>query len=251
MFLVMPNIIFSAEKDAEEIKLPESVINIGKENTSPNQTYDVPQLKPSEFTMELLKTAEEEIENPHLIRLFNETNMNKSPFSIGMRATIYLGEWALGYRSFETLPNWEYQKINTNVYDNSAGNTNHQMNYVQQAQKKVIGGLTAKVPHAEDVQNMMILHAMEKTKLPLTTETMIGAGTKHHQMYNIQAKHKGHLHAYAPALIEKGEVTYGEVYLEIRGMKRNIVVKNVTSQKIGAWFPIQDHLSFTFHSSSS
>jgi hypothetical protein len=37
------------------------------------------------------------------------------------------------------------------------------------------------------------------------------------------------------------------VYLVIKGTKRTIVVKNVTSQGIGAWIPVQDHLSFTYH----
>ncbi|MBS4197529.1 YfkD famly protein [Lederbergia citri] len=237
---------FAKGQQKGAIQLPSSVVNIAKENTVPNEMEDLIYLKPSNFTKELFKSSNEAIDNPNLIRILNESSINKSPLSIGMRATIYMGEWPLNYKSAETIPNWQYQKINTNVYDNTAGKINHQINYVQQVQKRVKGGLTGRVPHSEDVQKMMLIKAMEKTNLPVATETVIGAGTKHSQIYNVHPKRVGYLHAYVPALIEKGEVTYGEVYLVIRGTQRKIAVKNVTSQKIGAWLPIQDHLSFSF-----
>lgn len=249
LIIVTPTtVIAEGTKNQTKIELPSSVINIEKENTIPTQSEDLPYLKPSDFTKELLESSEEPIENPQLIRILNESSINKSPFSIGTRATIFMGEYPLNYKSTESIPNWQFQKVNTNVYDNSAGKANHQMNYVQQAQKKVRGGLTAKVPHAEDVQNMILLKAIEKSDLPLAIETIVGAGTKHHQVYNVHANKVGYLHAYIPAVVEKGEVTYGEVYLVIQGLKRKIVVKNVTSQKIGAWLPIENHLSFTFNS---
>ncbi|MBS4209182.1 YfkD famly protein [Bacillus sp. FJAT-50079] len=235
--------VHGAEKTFE---IPSSVVNIGKENTIPSQAQDQPYLKPSKFTKELLDSAEEPIENPHLIRLLNESAINKSPFSIGMRATIYMGEWPLNYKSHEMNVNWKYQKVNTNVYDNNAGTANHQISYTQQMHKRVKGGLTLKVPHSDDVQKMILLKAMKKSKLPLGNETNIGAGTKHHQIYNVHPKQAGYLDAYVPAVIEKGEVTYGEVYLIIKGTKRKIVVKNATSQPVGAWLPIQDHLSFIY-----
>lgn len=52
------------------------------------------------------------------------------------------------------------------------------MNYVQEMQKVVKGGLTSKVPHAQDVKKMMLLKATEKSGLPLSFETVVGAGTK-------------------------------------------------------------------------
>ena len=93
---------------------------------------------------------------------------------------------------------------------------------------------------------MMLLKASEKTKLPLSFDTIIGAGTKKDQYYNIPSKKLGYLDAYAPAVNEKGTVTYGEVYLVLKGGKRSIEIKNVTSQGIGAWIPIQDYVSFKF-----
>jgi hypothetical protein len=237
--------------DKQKANIPNSVLDITKENTYPNPTQDLPYLQPSELTQELIDTSKVKIENPNLIRMLNESTMNKSPFSIGMRATIYLGEWPLNYSSTETAPNWEYQKINTNYYDNRSGKSNYKLHYVQEAQKKVNGGLTAKVPHSEDVQKMMLLKAMEKTKLPLSFKTIIGAGTKKDQVYNIEPKRLGYLYAYAPAVNEKGKITYGEVYLVMKGSKRTIVVKNVTSQGIGAWIPVQDHVSFGFVASDS
>lgn len=52
----------------------------------------------------------------------------------------------------------------------------------------------------------------------------------------------GYLNGFAPAVNEKGNVTYGEVYLMLKGSKKSIVIKNVTSQGISAWIPIQDHV---------
>ncbi|WP_179714264.1 YfkD famly protein [Bacillus oleivorans] len=234
------------EPKAQSYQIPSSVLNITKENTYPNPTQDLPYLQPSEFTDNLLNSSKVRIENPNLIRMLNESSVNKTPFALGLRATIYLGEWPLYYESTETSPNWEYQKINTNYYDNRGGRNIYQIHYVQEAQKVVRGGLTAKVSNADDVMKMMMLKAAEKTQLPLAFETIVGAGTKKDHIYNIPPKRLGYLYAYAPAINEKGKVTYGEVYITLKGNKRQIVVKNVTTHGIGAWIPVQDHLSFSF-----
>ncbi|WP_409304368.1 YfkD family protein [Peribacillus sp. SCS-155] len=231
------------------IHIPPSVLNVAKENTYPNATQDLPLLQPSKFAKQLLQSSDIKIENPQLIHMLNESTVAKAPFAFGYRATIYMGHWALNYQSAETSPNWEYQKINTNYYDNRGGNVPYKIHYVQEAQKNVRGGLTARIPASDDVQKMMLLEAAEKTKLPLAFETIIGGGTKKDHTYNIPAKRMGYLHAYASAVNEKGKVTYGEVYLVLKGNKKMLSIKNVTSQGIGAWIPVQDHLSFSFSAS--
>ncbi|WP_180954639.1 YfkD famly protein [Bacillus sp. V5-8f] len=233
-----------------KVNVPPSVQNITKENTYPNPTQDLPFLQPSRLAKLLIDSSDTKIENPELIHMLNETNIAKAPFAFGYRATIYLGHWALNYQSVETSPNWEYQKINTNYFDNRGGKDTYKIHYVQEAQKKVRGGLTAKIPASDDVQKMMLLKATEKTNLPLAFETIVGAGTKKDQQYNIPSKRLGYLHAYASAVNEKGKVTYGEVYLILKGNKRSIALKNVTSQGIGAWIPIQDLVSFSFTSTN-
>jgi hypothetical protein len=234
------------QEEKAKYTIPGSVMNITKDNTYPNPTEDLPFLQPSELTKSLIETSKVKIENPDLIRMMNETTINSTPFAIGYRAIVYLGEWPLNYESTETSPNWEFQKINTNYYDNRGGNAIYQIHYVQEQQKVVKGGLTAKIKNAEDVQKMMLLKAAQKTGLPLAFETVVGAGTKKDHIYNIQPKRLGYLYAYAPAINEKGKVTYGEVYLMLKGNKKFIVVKNVVSQGIGAWIPLQDHVSFGF-----
>ncbi|MGN1400341.1 MAG: YfkD family protein [Bacillus sp. (in: firmicutes)] len=228
------------------VKIPSTVLPIAKENTYPNPSQDLPYLQPSELTKSLLESSEVTIENPELIRILNETTIAKAPFALGYRATIYLGHWALNYESTETSPNWEYQKVNTNYMDNRGGNTPYQMRYVQETQKTVHGGLTAKVPQSKDVQKMMLLKAAKNTNLPLSFETVIGAGTKSERIYNVPARRMGYLYAYASAVNEKGKVTYGEVYLVLKGNRKSLVVKNVTSQGIGAWIPVQDYISFGY-----
>ena len=235
-----------AAPPSQTITVPNSVLNITKENTYPNPAQDLPTLQPSELTQRLLDSAKVKIENPDLIRMLNETTVNSTPFAIGYRAIVYLGQWPLNYESTETAPNWEYQKINTNYYDNRGGTAPYQIHYVQEAQKVVKGGLTAKVPKADDVKKMMLLKAVEKSGLPLSFETIIGGGTKKIKSIMSQPKRLGYLYGYAPAINEKGKVTYGEVYIMLKGNKKVIVVKNVTSQGIGAWIPIQDHVTFGF-----
>lgn len=240
-----------AEKKAQPsgVTIPNSVLQITKENTYPNPAQDMPTLQPSELAQRLIDSSKVKIENPDLIRMLNETTVNSTPFAIGYRAIIYLGQWPLNYESAETSPNWEYQKINTNYFDNRGGKAPYQIHYVQEAQKIVRGGLTAKVPNTEDVKKMMLVKAMEKSGLSLDFETIIGAGTKKDHKYNIPPKRLGYLYAYAPAVNEKGKVTYGEVYIMLKGNKKMIIIKNVTSQGVGAWIPIQDHVSFGFMAS--
>lgn len=243
---VMANGKVTKQSQDDKYKVPDSVLSINKENTYPNATQDLPTLQPSELSKQLLKTSNVKIENPELIHMLNESNISNNPMAFWYRATIYLGKWALNYESMETSTNWEYQKINTNFYDNRGGTSNFQIHYVQEAQKVIRGGLTAKVPSSNDIQKMMLIRASEKSKLPLAFETVVGGGTKKDRVYNIPPQRLGYLYAYAPAVNEKGKVTYGEVYLVLKGSKREIVVKNVTSQGIGAWIPIQDHASFQF-----
>lgn len=255
LLLMLPIMTYAEKaKDKEKedlpksklVTIPNSVMNITKENTYPNPAQDVPKLQPSELTQELIDSSKVKIENPELIRMLNESTVNSTPFALGYKAIIYLGQWPLNYESTETAPNWEYQKINTNFYDNRGGKNAYQIHYVQEAQKTVRGGLTAKVSSADDVKKMMLVKAMQNSGLSLAFETVIGTGTKKDQVYNIPAKRLGYLFGYAPAVNEKGKITYGEVYVMLKGSKKSIVVKNVTSQGIGAWIPVQDHVSFGF-----
>ncbi|MEH7437841.1 YfkD family protein [Neobacillus drentensis] len=249
MLTFIPSAFAQKAKDQVKYQVPASVRNITKENTYPNSTQDLPLLQPSDLTKKLINSSKVKIQNPDLIRMLNESSINSTPFALGYRAIIYLGQWPLNYESTETSPNWEYQKINTNYFDNRGGKVPYQIKYVQEAQKIVRGGLTAKIANPEDVKKMMLLKAMEKTRLPLSFETIIGAGTKNDHIYNIPANRLGYLYAYAPGVNEKGKVTYGEVYLMLKGSKKFIVVKNVTSQGIGAWIPVQDYVSFGFAAS--
>ena len=46
-------------------------------------------LQPSKLAKELLDTSEINIENPHLIKMLNESSVSGSPLAIGYRATIF------------------------------------------------------------------------------------------------------------------------------------------------------------------
>jgi len=248
MVFIVPFISLAEEKkDTEnEFAVPSHVLTISKQNTFPNTSEDQEIIEPSELAKQLMDGLNINIENPSLIKLLNETSLKPSPISFGYRGLIYLGRWPLNYTSENTTVNWEYQQINLNEMNNLGGANQLMMNYHQQEQKDIRGALTNKISNSSDVKNMILTKAKDKTNLPLSYHTVIGQGTKTDQSYHVPAKKYGYLYAYAPAVNEVGQITFGEVFLELKGNKTALVIKNVTKQGIGAWLPIQDHVSFSF-----
>ncbi|MFD2212049.1 YfkD family protein [Virgibacillus halophilus] len=240
-------LVSAKEKKKQSVEIPNHVLDISKENTYPNATEDQEVIEPSELTKELLEGLEKTpIENPDLIKMLNETTLKPSPIAIGYRGMIFLGRWPLNYKSNETNVNWQYQKINGNELNNLGGDTTQKLSFSQQTDKEIKGALTNKITNPDDVKKMMLLKAKHKTKLPLSYKAMVGKGTKKDQAYNVPVKKYGYLNAYAPAINEKGQITFGEVYIQLQGKNKKIVIKNVTKQGIGAWIPIQDYISFSF-----
>lgn len=233
-------------KPKNEFDIPDHVFNIAKDNTFPNSTEDQEVIEPSKLTKSMIKEQDIPIENPVLIKLLNETTIKPSPIAIGYRGMIFLGRWPLAYESSDTTINWNYQQVNTNELNNRGGEVGQVMHYSQVEKREIKGALTNKIAHAEDIQNMILHKVKAKTKLPLSFHTVVGEQTKLDNAYNIPVNKHGIIKAYAPAVNEKGQATFGEVYIELKGKNKAIVVKNVTKQGVGAWIPIQDHISLAF-----
>jgi len=229
---------------SQQVEIPESAMEISKENTYPNSAQDLPKLQPSELAEKLCQSTEVTIENHELLKMMNESSIRGSKLAIGMRASIYLGHWPLSYESEETVVNWGYEKINTNMIDNRNGEDQKNIQFNQQQQKRVKGGLTAEVSDKEMVKKMMLISATEKTKLPLSFSTMIGFGTQTDRLFSVAPNRMGYLNTFAPAVNEKGKITYGEIFLNIKGANVSLEVKNVTQQGIEAWIPVQDYVNF-------
>lgn len=248
--LLLPSqLILAKEKTKEKkdpFKLPNHVLTIAKENTFPNTSHNEEIIEPSELTKELIEDVNVPIDNLKLIKLLNETTLQPSPIAVGYRGNIYLGRWPLHYKSEDTTVNWEYQFVNENELNNVNSDVSQEIRYNQQEQREVKGALTSKVEQSEQIKKMILRTAQNKTNLPLSFKTVVGANTKKDQYYNVPVKKIGYLQAYAPAVSEKGQITYGEVYLRLKGSQKALVIKNVTKQGVGAWIPIQDHLSFSF-----
>lgn len=234
------------KNEKEEGSIPSHVLNISKDNTYPNSTDDQELLEAEEITKELMENTDVRITNPQLIEMLNETSLKPSPLAIGYRGDIFLGRWPLSYHSKETNINWEYQEINTNELNNHGGEKQEKLSYLQKEEKAVKGGLTSRISHSDQMMKLILLEAQKNTKLPLSFNTVIGKGTKQNNTYGIPTNKVGVLHAYAPAVNEKGEVAFGDVYIQLKGSKKTLSIKNVTRQGIGAWIPIQDHVSFSF-----
>ncbi|MEI3606388.1 YfkD family protein [Pseudogracilibacillus sp. SE30717A] len=235
-----------SEKQTENFTLPKNVISLSKSNTFPNTTEDMEVIEPSNATKELLDAIDIQIENPELIKLLNESSIKPSPIAIGYRAKIYLGRWPLNYQSENTSVIWDYQLVNENNLSNVAGHEVQEMRYIQQEQSEVKGALTNKIENPSVIKKMMLMNANEKTNLPLSFSTVLGKNSKLDNYYNVPIDKNGSLKAYSPAINEKGKVTFGEVYIELKGHTKEIEIKNVTKQGIGAWIPIQDHISLSF-----
>lgn len=243
-FLILPTHQLTAK--SKGVDVPNSVVNIAKENTYPNPTEEYRKLEPSELSKELIQSANIPIENPRLIKMLNESALKPTPFSFFYRGKIYLGDWPLAYESKDTTVNWNYYMVNENVIDNREQELEQVLTYKQVRQQRIEGGLTSKIDDGDEVKQMMLQKGAEKTKLPLTSETVIGQGTKKEQIYHVAPGKYGQLISYVPAVSEKGTVIYGEVFLVLKGSKKMIEVKNVTKKGISAQFPIQDHLSFQY-----
>ncbi|MGV2620536.1 YfkD family protein [Halobacillus sp. ACCC02827] len=240
--------ISAEKKQSKDDKgdIPSHVLNISKDNTYPNSTDDQQLLEAEDITKQLMKDTNIRITNPQLIEMLNETSLKPSPLAIGYRGEIFLGRWPLAYESKETNINWEYQKINENEKNNHGGESVEKLSYLQQEEKQVKGGLTSRISQSDQMMKLILLEAQNNTKLPLSFNTVIGKGTKQNNSYAVPTNKVGILHAYAPAVNEKGDVTFGDVYIQLKGSKKTLSIKNVTRQGIGAWIPIQDHVSFSF-----
>lgn len=248
LLLVMTNSGFAeVEKKEQAFKLPDNVISISNNNTYSNISEDYQVVEPSNSTKKLIETVEIPIENPDLIKMLNETSIKTSPISIGYRGMIYLGRWPLNYSSESVSTTWDYQAINSNEINNIGGNEVLKIRYIQQAEKIVKGALSNKVDDPDTIREMMLQKTKEYTGLPLSFTTVVGANTKLENIYHVPANKVATLQAYIPAINEKGKMTFGEVYIELKGSKKKLIIKNVTKQGVGAWIPIQDHVSFQFY----
>lgn len=229
------------------VQIPDTVKNISRQNTYPNADTIPERVQPSQGTLSLLETTDFTIDNPNLIRMLNESTLKNSFLAIGARSSIYLGNWALSYQSKETIPNWEYSVANTNFIDNRKGIQVSELTYKQQQSFTAKGGLTTPTSSEEDVKKLMMLKAQEKSGLNLSFQTTIGKDTTTNALMKVPPRKVGYIHAYVPAINEKGTVIYGEVYLEIKGSKNRLVIKNVTNTGVSAWIPIQDYITIKYN----
>ena len=235
------------EKETEnKLTLPKNVLSIVKTNTFPNPAEEATIIEPSEFTKKLLDETNIPIENPNIIKMLNESQVKTTRFTLGFHAEVFLGRWPLYYESENTSVIWDYQLINENELNNRSGNQVEELHYLQNKEKEVKGALMNKINDPEMVKTMILQKTKSKSNLPLAFSTKVGANTKLNNFYHVPGKQVGVLEAYVPAINEKGQVVYGDVYIHSKGSNVSLEVKNITKHGIGAWIPIQDHVSLSF-----
>src|SRR5699024_409660 len=119
-------------------------------------------------------------------------------------------------------------------------------NYQQKEEKKVHGMLTNKVDDASMIKKMILEKTKQKTNIPLAFTTTVGADTKLDHFYDVPDRKTGVLQALVPAVNETGNVIYTKVYINLKCSSKKLEVKKVTKQEVGAWIPIETHVSFSF-----
>lgn len=234
------------KKKEEQLALPNNVLSITKSNTFPNPSEEMAVVEPSELTKQLLESINEPIENPEIIKLLNETTVKTTPFTLGYQANIYLGRWPLYYKSESSSIIWDYEHVNTNELNNRGGNESAEIKYIQQKDRTVKGALMNKIDEPDMIKKLILQKVKSKATFSVAFSTKVGANTKLNNVYNIGAKKIGVLDAYVPAVNEKGQVVYGDLYVTSKGSDISLNIKNVTKHGIGAWIPIQDHISLMY-----
>lgn len=230
----------------KSLTLPDSVLSIEKTNTYSNTAEDIEIVEPNSFTKDLLEKTDLNIGNPELIKILNESTIKTTPISFGYDANIYLGRWPLHYQSENTTIIRDYMHINSNELSNRGKSEVQQLTYNQEADKVVKGALMNKIDDQTIIKKMILRKLQEKADFPLTYETRVGVNTKLNHLYNVEAEKIGLLEAYVPAIQEKGKIVYGDIYIKSKGSHAHLEIKNVTKQEIGAWIPIENHISLTY-----
>ncbi len=254
LLLMVPNgVLVEAEEEkkkrpqaSKELTLPNNVISITKENTFPNPSDDATVVEPSDLARQLINEASETIENPELVKLLNESTIKTTPLTFGYEAEIFLGRWPLRYESESSSIIWDYKHVNTNELNNRGQEQGKKLMYRQEKEETVKGALMNQVEQPEMIKTLMLQKTKERAPFSLAFTTKVGANTKLNNVYNVGPKKVGVLQAYVPAVNEKGQIIFGDVYLHTKGSDIQLVIKNVTKQSIGAWIPIQDHISLTY-----
>lgn len=253
---LMPFVTLAEEannKEAEEneqeervLSLPKNVLSITKTNTFPNASEEMTIVEPSSFTKQLLKEVDQPIDNPEIINMLNESSVKTTPFSFGYDAEIYLGRWPLYYESESSSIIWDYEHVNTNELNNRNSDEGQEIKYLQEKEREVKGALMNKIEDADMIKKLILQKTKSKADFSVAFSTKVGANTKLNEIYNVAAKKIGTLDAYVPAVNEKGQVIYGDIYVKSKGSDVSLEIKNVTKHGIGAWIPIQDHIALTY-----
>ncbi|SEO65272.1 YfkD-like protein [Amphibacillus marinus] len=220
-------------------QLPAHVQSIEQENTRVQEHAQAVFGEAKSLTKTMLEKQAQQISNPFFIEQLNETQVNNSKFAFGYKSEVYLGRWPLHYESKETGINWSYQKVNENYV------SPERIKYFQTDEVKVNGGIQSKIPGSEQIQQMVLQNVMERLSIPVSFEASFGADTEKVLALNNNAGRET-LEAYAGAVKEVGQVTYGEVFLTMNGRKQDLTIKNVVDEEITVWLPIPNRLAFHF-----
>lgn len=218
-------------------QIPSHVQSIEQENTAQQKNREFIDVERTALTQKWIEESDLKITNPYLINQLNETEVKRSFFAFSYSSEVYLGRWPLFYQSTESSVNWNYQKINNNYVAKEV------INYFQNEDQLISGGLHSQVSNSEQVQNMILEDTRKRIVWPIDYQATFGAQTKK-QISMTNSSGSEQLEAYGGAVKETGTVTYGEVYLSMTGRKQELIVKNVVEQEVTAWLPVQNYLAF-------
>src|SRR5699024_337593 len=181
----------------------------------------------NEQTKEMIQDLK--IENNRLIQLLNEAHFKANMFSFGIDVDIYVGRWPIHY-------DFDLVEVKNDYHFIGDVETKEGKKVYRQEENEVVqGALTHHLEESEEVKCLMIDTIHREKEMAATFKLTIKKGQIFEEKY-LQDE------VYVPALHVDGKVHYADVYLKWRGKRAKVILKNKTSEQIGAWLPIRHHV---------
>lgn len=196
------------------------------------EDFLTPKLKLNEDVVRLLEGVDDAITNRELIHLLNESDFSAKRFSFRTDAVVFLGRWVLHYEPEKMSVVRMYDELD--VIEVAGGNVDYRL----MERKVVQGALQKKHILPDSVKQVVRDEIQEVTKMPADfTATFPQA-----LLVKEPVADEGMYSMSVPAILTEGHVVYADVYLEMKGKERRLVLKNRLKEPTGAWLPVENHL---------
>lgn len=172
------------------------------------------------------------VSNRELIHLLNESDFSVRRFSFRTDALVYLGRWVLHYEPEKLSLVRDFSELGV-VFAPEG-----KLDYVVPSRHMVQGALKRKHLMADGVKQVIRDEVQRVTELPADFTVAF----KQNVSVDASVADEGEYSMFVPAVLTEGYVVYADVYLEMKGKERKLLLKNKLKEKAGAWLPVGNRL---------